>query len=144
VGIHLKSHTASLTLSNADWYKTVQLASQHGFMPPKQHPTLLRLEPFTLPASAAASFHAALLRALPMVAEQPNSFYEVFERELLGSDIPTAEAWLHLAGKRSLLRQLLVVMDGEVRVTWVADAEDASGVAQRLKSNLIERSHEPH
>ncbi len=144
MGIHLESRTGHLSLSNADWYKSVQLAHQHGFTPPKQHPTLLTLEPFTLSASAAASLHAALTRALPNIADEPNSFYELFERELLGSNIPTADAWLHLAGKHSLLERLLVVMDGEVRVTWVADAEDASGVAQRLKSNLIERSHEPH
>jgi hypothetical protein len=66
-----------------------------------------------------------------MIAEQPNGFYELFERELLGSDIPTADAWLHLAGKQSLLKQLLVVMEGEVNVMWLPDAEGSSSAAQQ-------------
>jgi hypothetical protein len=132
VGICLDSNTGHLSLSNADWYKTVQLAYQHGFTPPKQHPTLLTLEPFTLSASATSAFHAALLRALPNIADEPNSLYEVFERELLGSNIPTAEAWLHLAGKRPLLERLLLVMKGEVKVTWVPDAEETSSVEHQV------------
>jgi hypothetical protein len=141
VGIHLKSHTGHLSLSNADWYKTVHLAFQYGFTPPEEHLTLLTLEPFTLFTSTTASFHTALTHALPNIADEPNSFYEMFERELLGSNIPTAEAWLHLAGKRSLLERLLVVMHGEVKVTWMPDEEETSGVEQPVGESNPAQHH---
>jgi hypothetical protein len=122
MGIQLESQAGEVRLSNADWYKAVQLAYQHAFEPPKQHPMLLPREPFTLSASTAAAFHAALTRALPGIAEKPDALYQLFERELLGSDIPTVEAKMHFAGKHPLLRRILMVMEGEVTVSWVVDA----------------------
>ncbi len=106
-----------ITLSNADWYKAVQLAYQHGFRPPRQHPTLFKCEPFTLAPNTVVAFHAALSRALPEISDEPDPLYQLFERELLGSDIPTVEAQLHFAGKRPLLRHILSVLQGEVNVT---------------------------
>jgi hypothetical protein len=69
MAVQLCSQAREVTLSNADWYKAVQLACRHGFQPPKRHPTLLPREPFILSASAAAAFHAALTRALPEILE---------------------------------------------------------------------------
>jgi hypothetical protein len=121
MAVQLCSQAGEVTLSNANWYKAVQLACRHGFQPPKRHPTLLPREPFILSASAAAAFHAALTRALPEILEKPDALYQLFERELLGNDIPTVEARLHFAGKQPLLERILAVMQGQVTVSWVAD-----------------------
>jgi hypothetical protein len=63
-----------------------------------------------------------LTHALPEIFEKPDALYQLFERELPGKDIPTVEARLHFAGKQPLLRRILAMMQGEVTVSWVAEA----------------------
>jgi hypothetical protein len=49
MAIQLVSQAGEVTLSNADWYKAVQLACHHGFQPPKGYRTLLPRDPSSSP-----------------------------------------------------------------------------------------------
>jgi hypothetical protein len=121
VSFHLDSDAGQLSLSNADWYKATQLAYQYGFKPPRKNPTLVKLEPFTLSPKVAAALQEALRRALPELPEAPDPLYQLFEQALLGSNIPTVEATVHFAGKQALVERILMVLQGEVTVTYLAD-----------------------
>jgi hypothetical protein len=69
----------------------------------------------------AGALQAALLRALPELPEAPDPLYQLFEQALLGSNIPTVEASVHFAGKQALVERILMVLQGEVTVTYLAD-----------------------
>jgi hypothetical protein len=81
VSFHLDSCAGQLSLSNADWYKAVALAYQHGFKPPRKNPTLLKLEPFTLSPKVAAALQAALRWSLP-------GFWQNWLKQGEGSPLP--------------------------------------------------------